>query len=82
MVMAGYGSGSTKYGPGVQINITADEAAHAIDVWLHAQGYIVRGPRTITMDGKLLKDASIYVDPSGFVITPESTKLSGRGIHI
>ena len=72
-----FGSGKSEYGPGVSINLTGDEAAIAIDAWLVAHGVHVRGPRTITVNGELIERAHIYVDPSGFVITPEGNKVSG-----
>lgn len=74
-----YGNGSTKYGPGVSIELTGNEVATAIDAWLVAHGVHVSGARTITVNGELCGDGQIYVDPSGFVITPEGNRLSGRG---
>jgi hypothetical protein len=72
------GSGTTQYGPGVRIDLTGDEVAHAIDVYLHSQRVIVRGPRTITSKGELLGPHQVYVDPSGFVIC-DGVEHSGRG---
>jgi hypothetical protein len=74
-----YGDGRTKYGPGVAIELTGDEVAIAVDAWLVAHGVHVDGPRTITVNGDLCDRGQIYVDPSGFVITPEGKKLRGRG---
>ena len=73
-----YGKGSTKYGPGVSINLTGDEVATAIDAWLVAHGVHVSGPRTIRVNGELCKVGHVYVDPSGFVIY-DGERLSGRG---
>ena len=72
------GKGKTEYGPGVQINLTGDEVAIAIDAYLVARRVVVRGPRTITVNGELCKSGSVYVDPSGFVIA-DGCKMSGRG---
>jgi hypothetical protein len=72
------GSGTTKYGPGVSIDLTAEEVAIAIHTYLTAHQVYINGPRTITVDGELLKDGNIYVDPSGFVIA-NGIKLSGTG---
>ena len=72
------GKGTTKYGPGVQITLTGDEVATAIDVWLHSQGIIVRGPRTVTDAHGLMRETKVYVDPNGFVIA-DGEKFSGRG---
>lgn len=76
-----YGEGQTKYGPGVSIELDGNEVAIAIDAWLVAHGVHVSGPRTITVNGELCERGQIYVDPSGFVITPEGDKLLGRGAN-
>ena len=75
-----YGKGQTKYGPGVEITLTGDELATAIDAYLVAHGIIVRCPSTISIDGEICRDCNsfIYVDPSGFVVT-NGTKYSGSG---
>ena len=73
-----YGNGKTEYGPGVQINLDGNEVTIAIDAWLVSQGVIVRGPRTIRVNGEMITDGGIYVDPSGFVVN-DGKKLSGRG---
>lgn len=74
-----YGNGKTEFGPGVSIDLTGDEVARAIDAWLVANGVHVSGPRTINVNGELCQEGHIYVDPSGFIITPGGRKLSGRG---
>ncbi len=74
-----YGNGETRYGPGVDIKLTGNEVAMAIDAWLVAHGVHVNGPRTITVNGHLCKAGRVYVDPSGFVIAND-VKLSGRGL--
>jgi hypothetical protein len=71
------GNGTTKYGPGVQLTLSGDEVAIAIDAYLVAHGIHVSGPRTITVNGELCEVGSIYVDPSGFVIA-DGKKYSGR----
>lgn len=73
-----YGKGATQYGPGVDIKLTGDEVATAIDAYLVARGVVVRGSRTVTVNGKLCRKGRVYVDPSGFVIV-NGKKLSGRG---
>jgi hypothetical protein len=70
------GCGTTK--SGVDIELTGDEVATAIDAWLVAQGVHVSGPRTTRVNGELIERGSIYVDPSGFVINNGET-ISGRG---
>lgn len=72
------GSGKTKFGPGVEVTLTGDEVATAIDAFLVAHGIHVSGPRTITVNGELCVAGSVYVDPSGFVIS-SGQKYDGRG---
>jgi len=72
------GNGTTEFGPGVEITLTGDEVAIAIDAYLVAHEIHVSGPRTVCVNGGLCEDGSIYVDPSGFVIA-NGQKYSGRG---
>ena len=72
------GSGTTEFGPGVDINLTGDEVARAIDAFLVAHDIDVTGPRTITVNGSLCESGNVYVDPSGHVVT-EAAEYSGRG---
>lgn len=74
-----YGKGKTKYGPGVDIELTGDEVAAAISAYLVAHEVHVHGPRTISVNGELCKYGNVYVDPSGFAINNEGNRLSGRG---
>jgi hypothetical protein len=46
-----HGKGTTEFGPGVEITLTGDEVAIAIDAWLVAHGVYVSGPRTIRVNG-------------------------------
>ena len=73
------GEGKTEFGPGVSIDLTGDEVALAIDAYLVSHGVHVDGARTIRVNGGLCEKGSIYVDPSGFVISPTGDKLPGRG---
>ena len=73
-----YGKGITEYGPGVDINLSGDEVAIAIDAYLVSHQVYVNGPRTITVNGELIQQGKVYVDPSGFVIS-RGIKYSGRG---
>lgn len=57
------------------IELDGDELAHAVDVYLLAQGVVVDGPRTVTVatGGGRRRIArsvsvSVYVDPSGRVV--------------
>lgn len=71
--------GPPRFGTGVSIDLDGNEVAAAIGAWLVANGVHVSGPRTITVNGGLCEAGHIYVDPSGFVITPAGDKLSGSG---
>lgn len=62
---------------GVDIELTGNEVATAIDAYLVAHGVIVRGPRTIRVNGELCERGSVYVDPSGTVIA-NGEEYSGR----
>lgn len=73
-----YGPGTTKYGPGVSIDMTGDEVAQAISAYLVAHGIHISGARTVMVNGDLCESGRIYVDPSGFVIA-DGKKMSGRG---
>ena len=73
-----YGNGLTEFGPGVEINLTGDEVARAIDAYIVAHGIHISGPRTISVNDQLCEIGKIYVDPSGFVIS-DGEKISGRG---
>lgn len=73
-----YGNGTTKYGPGVSIDLDGCEVVIAISDYLVAHGVHVDGPRTITVNGELCKFGKVYVDPSGFAIR-DGVRFSGRG---
>lgn len=73
-----YGQGPTKFGPGVNVDLTADEAATAIDAYLVAHKIYQFGARTVRVNGELIHSANVYIDPSGYVIN-EGVKISGRG---
>lgn len=62
-----HGSSKSEHGPGVAIELTGDEVALAIDAWLIANGVLVNGPRTVTVNGDLCERGRVFVDPSGFV---------------
>ncbi len=72
------GRGRTKYGPGVDIDLSGTEVAVAIDAYLVSHGVHVRGVRTITVNGELCERGNVYVDPEGFVIA-DGEKFSGDG---
>jgi len=63
-----HGKGTTEYGPGVDIKLTGEELAIAVELYLFAHDVHIRGARTITVNGELCKKARIYVDPSGYAM--------------
>ena len=73
-----HGDGPTDFGPGVDIKLTGDEVATAIDAYLVAHGVYVSGPRTITVNKVLIGEGNIYVDPSGCVIA-DGVRITGCG---
>jgi len=76
-----FGNGKTKYGPGIQIDLKGDEVALAIYSYLTAHNVHVNGAATITVNGEPIEHGSIYVDPSGFVIS-KGEKWDGRGTKL
>lgn len=73
-----FGNRSTEFGTGVEITLTGDEVATAIDAYLVAHNIYVKGARTIRVNGELCEYGEIYVDPSGRVIA-DGKGWSGRG---
>ena len=71
------GKGTTKYGPGVEVILSGDEVATAIDAYLVAHNVYVFGSRTISVNDNLCKAGNVYVDPSGFVIH-DGERIDGR----
>ena len=64
-----FGKGTTEYGPGVQINLKSEEVALAILAYLVAKNTHISGAMTIRVNGEMIKEGSIYVDPSGSVVS-------------
>lgn len=73
-----FGNGPTQYGPGVNIELTGDEVANAIETWLVAHNVHVGGARTITVNGDLCEAGRVYVDPGAFVMV-DGKRWNGRG---
>ena len=59
---------TTDFGTPVSVELTPNDVATAIFAYCVAKGIHINGPRTVSMDGKLLRRAIIFVDPSGFVV--------------
>jgi hypothetical protein len=72
-----YGDGATKFGTGVQIDLTGDEVALAIDAYLVSHKVNVIGPRTICVNGSLIESGGVYIDPCGYVIH-DGNRYDGR----
>ena len=75
-----HGDGTTKYGPGVTIDLTGDEVATAIEAWLVAHDVHVSGARTITVNGELCNVGRVYVDPGAFAMVG-GRRWNGDGSH-
>jgi hypothetical protein len=73
-----FGKGVTKFGPGVEINLTGDEVARAIMTYLTAHSVYISGAATITVNGELCEVGEVYVDPSGKVVA-DGVGWDGRG---
>ena len=73
-----YGKGKTEFGPGVQIDLTGDEVCTAIYAYLRSHNIITTGAVTIRVNGELVENCGIYVDPSGRVIS-DVIVWSGQG---
>lgn len=73
-----FGNGQTEHGPGVQIDLTGEDVATAIYAFLMAHGVFTNGPATITVNGKRIEYGSMYVDPSGRVISKDYA-WNGKG---
>lgn len=73
------GCGESEFGPGVNIELTGDEVATAIDAYLVAHDIHVQGPRTIMVNGELCEFGLVYVDPSGSAIYNGKRRLGRTG---
>lgn len=76
-----FGNGKTKYGPGVQIDLTGKEIVTAIKAYLVSQNVYISGAATFTINGELIKIGGVYIDPSGYLIN-DGEKYSGGGKFI
>jgi hypothetical protein len=73
-----FGKGKTKYGPGVEINLTGEEVATAIMDYLFFNDVHVSGPKTIRVNEELCEEGYVYVDPGGSVLK-DGIIWNGRG---
>lgn len=73
-----YGKGTTEFGPGIDIELTGNEVALAIEAWLVGQDVHIRGSRTIHVNEDLIENARIYLDPSATLMA-RGKGFSGRG---
>jgi hypothetical protein len=73
-----FGKGKTEHGPGVQIDLTGGEVVQAIYKYLNTHNIHIAGPLTIRVNGEPCESGSVYVDPSGAVVTNNEV-YSGRG---
>jgi hypothetical protein len=76
------GKGKTKFGTGIEIILTGEEIAIAIESYLVSHNIIIEGARTITVNNALCEYGRIYIDLSGFIIA-KGKEYSGRtGINL
>jgi hypothetical protein len=71
------GKGDSEFGTGIDIKLTGNELAKAVDLYLYSQDLYVSGARTIRVNGDKCKSASVYIDPSGSLIK-DGERISGR----
>ncbi len=69
------GNGNTEYGMGISISLSSEQVCQALIKYIDELGVKIDGPRTITVNGKLVIGANIYVDPSGTISMHGRTKL-------
>lgn len=74
-----HGDGQTEHGPGVLIELTSEEVVLAIHGWLVDKRIGIEGPRTVKVNGGVVRHASVYVEPCGKVYTPTGPLL-GCGV--
>jgi hypothetical protein len=74
-----WGNGDTEYGPGIEIALTGEDVARAIEAYMVSHGIHHSGPRTITVNGELCKNGAVYVDPSEVVVDSDGRTWIGRG---
>jgi hypothetical protein len=73
-----YGNGKNEFGPGVQIELTAEDIVKAINAYLVAHDVHIRGAMTMRVNKELIVEGGVYVDPSGFVVS-DGVRFEGRG---
>lgn len=71
------GKGTTNFGRGINIKLSGNEIAAAIYAYLCAHDVHISGAATININGGLIDNGSMYVDPSGFIVA-FGKKYSGR----
>lgn len=71
------GDGKSKYGAGIDIKLSGEEIALAIDSYLYSHGIYIEGAATIRVNNDFCKFGSVYVDPSGNIIY-KGKRISGR----
>lgn len=68
----------TIWGPGVIIDLRADEVATAIHAYLVAHQVYTNGPITIQVNDSTIESGQVYVDPSGSVVFG-GRRMNGNG---
>lgn len=71
------GKGTTEFGKGINIKLTGSEIATAIYTYLTAHDVHIQGAATIRINDELIAKGSVYIDPSGYVVS-NGKKYNGR----
>lgn len=58
----------SRWGKSVSVEMTGSEVALAIMAYLVAHDIHISGPKTITVNGSLIENGRVFIDPSGFLV--------------
>jgi hypothetical protein len=58
----------SRWGKSVSIEMTGEDVALAISAYLVSHNIHISGPRTITVNGMLIENGRVSIDPSGFLV--------------
>lgn len=70
--------GGAYNGPGILIELSGNELAAAVDRYIAQHGIQVKGARSVRVNGLNCACATVFVDPSGTVVSGDCD-LTGRG---
>lgn len=70
--------GGAHGGPGILIELSGNELSAAVDRYIAQHGVQVRGARTVRVNGLNCACATVFVDPSGSVVSG-NCDFTGQG---